>query len=133
MLLALLCGPLARLEAAPPKPAEPVEVLPTVKVKGEVQCSFGFGVSLLRQPETRKISRLFITRVSPKSSAAKLGLGPGDEILAINGEKIRGMDGEAKQGAKLFSLLCDRAAGETIEIEVLSQERVQHLTLQAGK
>lgn len=116
-----------------PGPGEPVEVLPDLKVKGQVQCSFGFGVTMHREAGTLKVLRLFVGKMEKRSPAAKLGLNPGDEILSINGEKVRGMDGEAKQGARLFSLLCNRAPGETIDLEVAAPDRVHRLTLKALK
>ncbi len=102
-----------------------------MKVKGIVECSFGFGVSLFRQSGTMKVLRLFIAKMSKDSPAAKLGLKSGDEILSLNGKKVRGMDSEARQGGELFTLLCNRPAGDTLEMEVVMQDKVQRLTLKA--
>lgn len=133
-ILMLGASPASAADAAP-GPGEAVEVLPPIKVKGEVECSFGFAVTMFRNPKTRKVDRLFVGKMSRSSPAAKLGLKPGDEILSLNGKKVRGMDGEAKQGAELFTLLCNRTPGDTVEFEVVldAQDRVQHLTLKAVK
>lgn len=133
LLIALMSSAASDAAAEAVKPLPPAEVLPPISVKGEVQCSFGFGVRLHRDPGTRKVLRLFVTKVRKGSSAAKLEVKPGDEILSINGEKVRGMDGEAKQGARLFSLLCNRSPGETVEMEIMDPDRVRRLTLRADK
>jgi C-terminal processing protease CtpA/Prc len=116
-----------------PKPEEPAVALPAMSVKGEIECSFGFGVNFYRQTETHRVLRLFVARMDKKSPAAKLGLRSGDEILSINGEKVLGMNGETKQGGRLFSLLCNREPGDTIEVEVATPDDVRRFTLTAIK
>jgi len=99
-------------------PAEESVQLPKVTVKGTPVCSFGIGVVCTRDPDTRKIRRVFISEVLPGSLADENGLKEGDEILAINGQKLAGVEGDIKPGAWLFDQLADRAPGETITVEV---------------
>lgn len=114
----------------PPPPLESIE-LPKLRVKGHAACSFGFGLVGTRDPATKKISRLFISVVTPGSEAERRGLKVDDEILAINGEKVAGMDGWVKPGSRLFDLLVDQVPGETIELEVVVRT-VRTLTLHAS-
>ena len=134
LLLLLLCTApgIAKEATSPlPGPGDTVEVLPDMKVKGTVECSFGFGVTMFRQSGTMKVLRLFVAKMSKDSPAAQRGLKSGDEILSLDGKKVRGMDSEARQGGELFTLLCNRPAGDTIAVEVVMHDQVQRLTLTA--
>jgi S1-C subfamily serine protease len=101
-----------------PPPSEEFIHLPKMTVKGSPICSFGIGVICTRDSTTRKIKRVFISEVSPGSTADNEGLKEGDEILTINGRKVAGVEGDIKPGAWLFDQLADREPGETIEVEV---------------
>lgn len=99
-------------------------------VKGTPVCSFGIGVVCTRDPATRKIRRIFISEVIPGSLAAEDGLKQVDEILAINGRKVPGVEGDIKPGVWPFDQLADREAGETIDVEVAVRV-IKKLTLLA--
>jgi C-terminal processing protease CtpA/Prc len=104
--------------------------LPKLTVKGDAICSFGFGIALSRDRATMKVKRVFITNVTPGSIAAQRGLQEGDEIIALNGENVAGMDGEIKQGKQLFALLANQELGKTIDIDVIVHV-TRKVTLQA--
>lgn len=135
LLLAVLVVPAF---APPARGAEPEEQpkmdsvqLPKFTVKGEAVCSFGFGVTFTRDPETLRVRRVLISKVSPGSAAEQRGLQVGDEIMAINGEKVAGMEGEIKRGKKLFDLLADREPGDTVDLDVTVRV-AKKITLRAG-
>ncbi len=130
--LLVLTGPVLRgaEKVPPPPPVESIE-MPKMRVKGHAACSFGFGLVGTRDPATKKISRLFISAVTPGSEAERRGLKVDDEILAINGEKVAGMDGWVRPGSRLFDLLVDQVPGETIELELAVRTK-RTLTLQAS-
>lgn len=104
--------------------------LPKLSVKGEPVCSFGIGIVGTRDSKTKKIQRLFISVVVPGSTAEQRGLKVGDEILAINGRKVAGAEGEIKRGAWLFDQLADQEPGQTIDLEVAVRV-VKQVTLRA--
>ncbi|MEO6995935.1 MAG: PDZ domain-containing protein [Lacunisphaera sp.] len=103
---------------------------PKMTVKGTPVCSFGIGVVCTRDPATRKIRRIFISEVIPGSLASEDGLKQVDEILAINGRTVAGVEGDIKPGAWPFDQLADREAGETIDVEVAVRV-IKKLTLLA--
>ena len=131
LLFALLCSVFLGAEVIPAQKEEPL-VLPAFKLKGVPVCSFGIGIVGSRDPQTRAILRLVISEVSPGSAADQHGLKEGDEILAINGEKVRGMDGEMKHGSRLFDLLVNQPSHQTINLEVVVRT-VTNVTLPATK
>ena len=117
VLIAVISSPpILSSKDAPLHPEESIH-LPKMTVKGSPICSFGIGVICTRDSATRKIKRVFISEVSPGSTADNEGLKEGDEILAINGRKVAGVEGDIKPGAWLFDQLADREPGETIEVE----------------
>ena len=139
LLFVLLCALIALAGRAPlaeaaDKPAAKDESiqLPKMTVKGEPVCSFGIGVIGTRDNDTRKIKRLYISTVSPGSTAEQKGLQEGDEILAINGEKVAGRDGEMKHGSWLFDLLVDQNPDQIIDIEAVVHV-TRKITLRAAK
>lgn len=80
-----------------------------------------------RHPENQ--TGLF-TAVVPGSLADPDGLKEGDEILAIDGRKVAGVEGDIKPGAWLFDQLADREPGESIDVEVAVRV-IKKLTLRA--
>lgn len=114
------------------KPAKEETIqLPKMTVKGEAVCSFGIGIVGSRDSQTRKIKRLFVSSVGIGSTADKLGLKRGDEILSINGVKVAGLDGEMKHGSWLFDLLVDQEPGTMIDLE-MEIRTVKAVTLRAS-
>lgn len=129
-LLAICGAPTMPGKDAARLPAEESIHLPKMTVKGVPVCSFGIGVVCTRDPVTRKIKRVFISEVLPGSLADETGLKEGDEILAINGRKVAGVEGDIKRGAWLFDQLADREPGEKIDVEVAIRV-IKRVTLRA--
>jgi predicted metalloprotease with PDZ domain len=129
-LLSICAAPMMSGKDAVRLPAEESINLPKMTVKGVPVCSFGIGVVCTRDPVTRKIKRVFISEVLPGSLADENGLKEGDEILAINGRKVAGVEGDIKRGAWLFDQLADREPGEKIDVEVAIRV-IKRVTLRA--
>lgn len=104
--------------------------LPKVEVKSHAVCSFGIGVVATWDRATQTITHLFIDTVTPGSAAEDLGLQHGDEILALNGQKVTALKGGMKKGSDLFNLLVDQPVGRTIKLEV-AVRTVKRITLDA--
>jgi C-terminal processing protease CtpA/Prc len=112
--------------------AEPeTEVLPAMEVKAQLVCSFGFGVIATWDAKTQHVGRIFITEVISGSTAERLGLKRGDEIISLNGKKVPDLKGGNKPGSDLFALLVNRPAGESLEIEV-TVRAIRKVTLPAA-
>jgi membrane-associated protease RseP (regulator of RpoE activity) len=118
--------------APEPKPDDETYVLPKLEVGTKLVCSFGFGLMASWDPKTQRVGRIFITEVNANSTAERLGLKRGDEILAINGKKVADLKGGNKPGSDLFALLVNRPAGELIDLEVAVRV-VKNLTLPAAQ
>lgn len=118
--------------AAEASPEDPTYILPKLEVKTNLVCSFGIGIIAMWNRQTERITRVFINEVNEGSTADRLGLRRGDEILSINGKKIAEMKGGNKPGSDLFALLVDRPAGEEIDVEVAVRV-VKRVTLPAAK
>jgi C-terminal processing protease CtpA/Prc len=129
LLFGLIAPLLPAAEPAKPAPEETIE-LPKFSVKGVPVCSYGIAIAGIRDQATRQIKRLFITDVSPDSTAARNGLREGDEIIAINGLKVAGMDGTMKPGSQLFDLI-NQPEWREIKLEVIVHT-TQTMTLKAG-
>ncbi len=121
-----------RAKEASPSHAEESINLPKMTVKGTPVCSFGIGIVCTRDPATRKIRRVFISEVLLGSRAEQDGLKEGDEILALNGRKVAGLEADVKHGAWLFDQLVDREPGESIDVEVAVRV-VKKVTLRASR
>ncbi|MDB6113576.1 MAG: hypothetical protein JWQ62_521 [Lacunisphaera sp.] len=108
------------LPGAEPVKTTPEEALelPKLAIKGSPISSYGFGISALRDPVTKKIKRLIVADVTEDSEAQRRGIQEGDEILSINGTKVAGMDGLMKPGFLLFDLLVNQPAGQSIKFEI---------------
>lgn len=104
-------GPAAEAE-------QEIYTLPKIEVSTQLTCSFGIGIIGTWDAKAQRIGRLFINEVAEGSTAARLGLQRGDEILSINGRKIAEMKGGNKPGSDLFALLVNRPPNEEIEVEV---------------
>ncbi|MDI1247670.1 MAG: PDZ domain-containing protein [Lacunisphaera sp.] len=117
LLLACLCPALCA--AAPvPIPVEESITLPKVQVQGNIICNFGFGLVATWDKKTQRIGHVYIEEVVPGSEAEKLGLQRGDEILAINGQRVADMKGGMQRGSDLFEVLGNQPVGRTIDVEV---------------
>lgn len=134
LLLTLLSSPLIGVAMKASQPQGETQVLPAMRVKGELKCSFGLAFAVIREPTSRRVVRLVVTDVYEPSSAANVGLKPGDEILALNDEKVSGMTGGFKRGERLFDLLINRPAGEKLfaEIKEHSSGRTRSVLLRSA-
>jgi S1-C subfamily serine protease len=117
MLLACL-GPALRAAEPGPAAVEANITLPKVQVQGNIICNFGFGIVATWDKKTQNIGRVYIEEVVPGSEAEQLGLQRGDEILAINGQRVAAMKGGMQRGSDLFELLGNQPVGRKIDVEV---------------
>jgi C-terminal processing protease CtpA/Prc len=128
-LLVMVLTPIAVFGAK--EPAEETYALPKFEVKTQLVCSFGIGIVASWDAKNQAIGRIFISEVSSDSTAERIGLRRGDEILSINGKKVSELKGGNKPGSDLYALLVNRPPGEEINIEV-SVRAVKKVTLPAA-
>jgi PDZ domain len=114
--LALLT-PLPAADPPPPAPDNEVLVLDPFKVHGTPTNSFSFALQILITTDTKKVARIFITKVLP-GDAQDLGLQPGDEILKIDGLPVEGMDSRLNPSSLLGRTLINRRPGDPLKLEV---------------
>jgi len=135
-LLALLC--LATVSAkekdlAAPLPVEgKVLVLEPFHVQGKPISSYAFDMRIYGNPYTKKVERIFITRVLPDTDAEKLGLQAGDEIVRIDGVAVKEMDGLVAADSPLGRIFLGRQPGEPLNLEVIVH-RTEKFTLHATR
>lgn len=121
--------------AADPKPAEAkdrVVVLEPMKIKGSPIISFAVDIAIYMHPETRKVSRIFITAVRENTDAEKAGLQPGDEIVKLDGTPVKEFDALVSAESPLGHLLLSRKPGEQIKMEIITR-RTEQVTLAAQR
>lgn len=137
-LLALLLVPAPAREKpgqespADRKPAEEVITLDPVKVHEKPILSFAVDLAVHADPKTKQVTRVFITGVRPDTDAERAGLQAGDEIVAIDGVPVLGMDSVVAAETQLGKNLLNRRPGEPLKIEVIMR-RKQSFTLRAQK
>jgi predicted metalloprotease with PDZ domain len=132
-LLALVC--LTTLSAkdkspAPDKPADEVVVLEPFKIKAKLISSFAFDLRIYADPDTKKVDRMFVTRVLEDTDAAKFGLRDGDEIIKIDGMAVKDMDARVAPDTPLGAIFLNRQPGEPLNLEVVVR-RSYKLTVHA--
>ncbi len=135
-LLALLClAPVfaKEKEASPPVANEgKVLVLDPFHIQGKPISSFAFDMRIFGNPDTKKVERIFITRVLPNTDAEKLGLQAGDEIVKIDGVAVKDMDGAVAADSQLGRIFLNRDPGTPLNLEVIVR-RMDKLTLHAQR
>ncbi len=131
LLLLVLVVPLFAAEEAAEAPTDSkVVVLKPLKVQGTATGDFSIDVHILVDPQTKKVLRILITRVTEHSDAAALGLQAGDEILKIDGVPVVGMDGIVAKDSQLGKIFLNRQPGDTANFEIAMQ-RTKTFTLRA--
>ncbi len=133
ILLALIfISPLCAREKTPEVTEGEKVVLDPFRVKGEATSNFSIDIRIIKDATTRKILRIFITRVAPDSDAAKLGLQVGDEIVSIEQEPVKGMDGRIDIASKIGRYFLNRQTGDELNLEIV-MHRAQKITLRADE
>jgi S1-C subfamily serine protease len=84
-----------------------------------VATSYGLGLTIYANPETRELVKILVTAVTPDSEAAAWGLGQGEEILRVDGRSIHSFAADFSPEGEFSRLFCQRRAGETINLEIL--------------
>ncbi len=82
--------------------------------------SFGFCVRILRNTETDQVTEITVTRVAPKSDAAKKGMGPLTSIRKIDGRPVQDFVASFAKGSDLNKILMHRKPGDKVTIEFLA-------------
>jgi C-terminal processing protease CtpA/Prc len=127
--LALLT-PLFAADKAPASPENEVLVLEPMKVHGTATSSFSIYIRIVITPDTRKVMKIFITRVVEDGDAAEAGLEAGDEIVKIDGLPVEGMDSRLDPSSLLGRTLMNRRPGAPLRLE-LRTLRTEKVTLHA--
>jgi S1-C subfamily serine protease len=127
--LALLT-PLLAANKAPAAPENEVLVLEPMTVHGTATSSFSIYIRILITPETRKVLKIYITKVVEDGDAAEAGLEAGDEIVKIDGRPVEGMDSRLDPSSLLGRTLMNRRPGDPLKLE-LRTLRTEKVTLHA--
>lgn len=135
LLLALVC--LATVsgknESPPAAPAQDkVLVLEPLKIHGSPIISFAIDITVYATPETKKVNRIFISRVLPDTDAEKAGLKAGDEIVKLDGVPVKEFDAVVSVESPLGRVLLNRDPGVPLKLEVITR-RTEQFTLRAQR
>ena len=90
-----------------------------ITTKREVSTSFGLGLTIYADPETRTLVRILVTSVTQDSDAEAWGLGQGEEILRVNGRSVRSFSVDFSPEGEFARLFCKRPNGESISLEIV--------------
>ena len=133
-LLALLC--LATVSAKDKEPDPPAKdrivVLEPFVVKGKPIICFAIDLRLYMDPDTKKVDRMFITRVREGTDADRAGLEPGDEVVKLDGIGVQEYDARVAPDSPLGRLLLNRTPGEPLKFEIITH-RTEKITLHAQR
>ena len=133
-LLTLLC--LATVSAKDNNPPTPVNdkiiVLEPYVIHGSPIISFAIDITVYGDPTTKKVSRIFISRVLPGTDAENAGLKAGDEIVKADGVAVNELDGVVTVSSALGRIFLNRRPGEALKLEVLTR-RAEQVTLLAQR
>lgn len=132
LLLALLVLVPAFGKEAPPAADDQVLKLDPLKIRENAIIAFAVNIVIYVEPETKKVTHIFITKVHPGTDADKAGLQEGDEIVKLDGEPVKGLDPRIVKDSPLGRILLNRAPGEPLNLEVITH-RKQELTLRAQR
>ena len=132
VLLALLVLVPAFGKEAPPAADDKVLKLDPLKIHENAIIAFAVNIVIYVEPETKKVTHIFITKVHPGTDADKAGLQEGDEIVKLDGEPVKGLDPRIVKDSPLGRILLNRTPGEPLNLEVITH-RKQELTLRAQR
>jgi S1-C subfamily serine protease len=82
--------------------------------------SFGLGLAIFADPQTRQIKRMFIKAVTADSEADMLGLTAGTEILNVDGKSVSSFVIRFNPDSELSRLFINRRRGDRIRLVVAS-------------
>ena len=120
-------------DESPPEPVEDkIIVLEPFKVRAAPINSFGINFRIYMDPATKKVERIFITRVIPNTDAERLGLQVGDEIVKIDGVLVQELDARLNPDTVLGKTFLKREAGAPLDLEVITR-RAKKFTLRAQR
>jgi tetratricopeptide (TPR) repeat protein len=107
----------------------------TMHAKRALRTSFGLGLVIHVEPETRQIERILVNEVSDDSEAMAKGLGPGGEILGANGRSVRSLAANFQSESEFSRLFMHQQKGDRIELDVIKQpgQPRTKLTLTQGR
>ena len=133
VLLGLVTVSAKDKDAPLPDPAhDKVFVLEPMKVDGKPIISFAIDITVYADPGTKKVNRIFISRVYPDTDAARSGLQRGDEIVKIGGIAVTELDSRVAPDSALGRIFLNRDPGEPLDLEVLVR-RPERFTLRAQR
>jgi C-terminal processing protease CtpA/Prc len=132
LLLLSLIATTGAKEVPPPK-EKPVELEP-LRVHEKPIISFAVDIVVFSRPEDRTVNKIFVERVLPETDAARAGLQPGDEIVKLGGQPVKGLDAVVAAGHPLGRLLLGRDVGDPLAFEFFTVRRKEYtLHAIAGK
>ena len=119
-------------EETPPITDDKVVVLEAMKITGTPIISYAIDIRVYQDPDTKKVDRIFITKVYPHTDAEAADLQIGDEILRINDVPVQDYEASVSVKSPLGKLLLNRFPGEAIRLDVLTR-KTEKVTLRAQR
>lgn len=135
-LLIWLAGPAVGKEGRPPTPGDDaVLCLAPLNVAVRPLTSFGLGLAVVANHQTRRIEKIFIWKVAENSEAEMKGLEPGDEILKVDGDSAQSLVVRFDPESKLRQSFVGRKRGDRIRLEIASSRggRPREVSLTEGR
>jgi len=117
---------------APPPADDKVLKLDPLQIHDNAIISFAVDIVIYVEPETKKVTHVFITKVRPGTDAEQAGLQPGDEIVKLDGQPVKDMDPRIVKDSPLGHTLLNRTPGEPLNLEIITH-RTQNFTLRATR
>jgi len=131
-ILGLLLLAPAHGNETPPPAEDPVLKLDPLKIHDNAIISFAVDIVIYVEPDNKKVTHVFITKVRPGTDAEQAGLQPGDEIVKLDGQPVKGLDPRIGKDSPLGRILLNRTPGEPLKLEIITH-RTQDFTLRANR